>query len=216
MHDGTSSTLTEWIIAFADRWKSVATIVFTAVLAVFTVGLYRVNSDYANTARQSQRPWIGVVKTDPLIFTFAANQPVDVGLVYRNFGASPGLRVAAIYQVVIGDAPPTKDSEWTDDTAPTDLQCVSKADKEFGVPVFPEHENEYLVNRLSFDQRPSFSDLDVKAVLAGNKGLYVTGCFVYRDGAGNAYHTYLCLYYTTKPGSMQYQFGYCPIGNRVE
>ena len=144
------------------------------------------------------------------------DQALDVGFDYINFGTSPALHVGCSYQLSIGEAPPDNDSQWTDQTVPTDAECTAKADKEFGIPLFPARANAWMINRMNFSQRPSFSDPDVKAVLAGKKGLYMTGCISYRDGAANTYHTYICMFYTVSPGALQNQFGYCPKGNRLE
>jgi hypothetical protein len=140
----------------------------------------------------------------------------DVGILYRNFGNSQALKVVADYQLGIGEAPPDDESQWTAHTAPTKSDCVSEAEKKFGIPVFQQHEPEGMVERIPSEKRPSFSEPDVKAVLADKKGLYITGCIVYHDGAGNIYHTYVCMSYTPQAGPMQNQFSLCPVGNVVQ
>jgi hypothetical protein len=44
---------------FFDRWKGVTEAVLTAFLVLFSALLYRANSDYARTARNTERPWLG-------------------------------------------------------------------------------------------------------------------------------------------------------------
>jgi len=56
MDEIASNTRKQRIRDFAERWRNVFEIAFTAVLAVFSVLLYCANRDYANTAKQAQRP----------------------------------------------------------------------------------------------------------------------------------------------------------------
>jgi hypothetical protein len=216
MNEVAGNTRQDRIREFTERWKSVCEIAFTAVLLVFTILLWRANRDYSNTARQALRPWVGVFGTDPLRISLVANQPLDVGLRYQNFGNSPALRVATNYKLSVAETSPSQESQWTTHTAPTDPNCVSETEKKFGAPVFQQQGEEGFVQHMFPDERQSFSDIDVSAVLSHKKELYMTGCIVYRDGAGKNYHTNFCMVYAPQAGAMHNRFVFCPIGNLVE
>ena len=145
MAEDTPRTKKERIRAFAERWKSVAEVVFSGTLVVFTALLFYVNRDYARTARNAERPWLGPFGLvigyvlNPS-YTLTANQPIDIVVVYKNFGRSPAMSHTFSFSLVVGGPPPTKLDEWTEDSIP-DPACRSKLKKIIWDQFFQEVSN---------------------------------------------------------------------------
>jgi hypothetical protein len=149
-------------------------------------------------------------------FTLTANAPVDVALSYRNYGLSPALKSAELFQAVLGNVPPESDADWRSDTAPNVPNCHQQVDRITGVTLFPNPGSFYLTAHQSYDTRPSFSTPDIDAVKAGKKTLFVVGCVGYLDQWDVRHHTDLCSYFSHPDNSLTGTFAYCALGNQAD
>jgi hypothetical protein len=206
----------ECIHSFAERWHNAAMILFTAVLACFSLLLYCANRDYATTARAARRPWTGILgigascTVQDSVYTLAANQTARPSVSYRNFGTSPALHLGIYQHAMTGYAPPVH-GKWTNDDLPATEDCWQKAANMDSGPAFPSSGESWYCNEEQ--DPPSFSTPNVEAVKAGTKGLYVRGCIVYSDDGGGLHHTDFCFYLVHDTGKVQGRFKFCPVGN---
>jgi hypothetical protein len=126
------------------NWRSPRTLL-DVLLVLITGGVMWANFQYAATARQAQRPWVGPLQigtnsgesvTNSL--TVAANSPIDIAISFKNFGLSPAINVAANFEVILGPVPPENNADWTESTAPKMSEnCHGVVDSEPGIPLFP-------------------------------------------------------------------------------
>jgi hypothetical protein len=217
------SALGEWAKRLKDKiepWKPIIEIVFTFFLLVFSVLLYLTNRDYARTARLAERPWLdesfltdaGSNRIPFGNFTVAADQLVDIGVEYENFGQSPSPTSEIAFKVQLGAKPPDSEEQWKSLSPIPYFDCDKATKNRYAGPLFPGN----LQTHISHQDRNailSLSGPDFDDVKAGRKGIYVSGCIAYEDVEGATYHSEFCLYFFHKDGDASGHFAYCPIGN---
>lgn len=213
-------TVEKWL-KWLLKWLSSRTL-HNVLLVVFTFGVMFATCQYSDTAKKSQRPWVGTQQVGSQVgdtvqasFTLAPETPVDIAVAYRNYGLSPALKCSAAFHSLPGSAPPQSEADWTDKTAPKVPDCHATVDALPGMPLFPNPGNFSVTEHQSFDTRPSFSTPDTDAIKAGKKGLYLVGCISYSDQWGKRHYTDVCLYFAHADGSLQGTFAYCPKGNNA-
>jgi hypothetical protein len=210
----------EWLREQADRWKNVIDALFTGFLVLFTFLLYLTTNDYAKTARLAERPWIGeTFLTDGsgnrLAFgnyTVAANQPIDIGVEYENFGKSPTAESGSDYKIMLAGKPPERDSDWSDFIPFYD--CRSSVKGLDAGPLFPN--DSHILSQLTSDML-SLSSPDRDDIKAGSKTLILKGCFIYQGSDKRmTYHTDLCMFFYHPNGNASGHWSYCPTANSAE
>lgn len=182
------------------------------------------NFQYAATARQAQRPWVGPSQIGTSSgeyvtnsFNVAANTPIDIAIAFKNFGSSPAINVAADFEVSLGPVPSESSADWTDSTAPKiNENCHGVVDSEPGIPLFPNPGTDFMVEHIEEAKLPSLSTIDADAVKASKKTLWFIGCFAYGDQWHKKHHTDVCAYFTHPEGSTQGTISYCAKGNGAD
>jgi hypothetical protein len=212
-------------VIFVEQWKwrSPRTLL-DALLILFTGGVMWAHFQYAATARQAQRPWVGPAEIgthngESVInsVTVSANNPIDIAISFKNFGPSPALNVASDFEVTLGSVPPVESINWTENTAqPMSENCHGTVDSEHGLPLFPNPGPGLMIEDIEESRRPSISTIDADAIKATKKTLWFVGCFVYRDQWDKIHHTDVCAYFTHPDGSMQGTFSFCAKGNEAD
>jgi hypothetical protein len=203
----------------SDRWWSPQT-VLNLLLAVFTAGVWVATLQYADTSKKAQRPWVylaglNVAQTtnascskDGCKYTLVADQPINIGMSYRNYGNSPVLRHGTDSQAFIGPKPPTDFAQWPSTVVP-DYDCLSLAKSRNYGALFPG--TTITLNQLDNPTELSISKPDFDAILAGTKGLYFSACIYYVDMWGKEHVTTLCSYLRHPDGIPSGSFAQCLI-----
>jgi hypothetical protein len=143
-------------------------------------------------------------------YTIVADQPIDVSVLYKNYGRTPAITTAIYYEVSIGEAPP-ESTTWT--TEIPNISCRSHLIGINGGPVFPSEDGFYQFDRQDPADRISIGGPDKDAIVAGKKGLYVVGCIGYADLDGTTRYTDFCFYLAHEIGQPSGVFAFCGKGN---
>jgi hypothetical protein len=217
---GTLGEWARWLREKIEPWKAIIEVVFTFLLVVFSVLLYLTNRDYARTARLAERPWLDEsFLTDangnriPFgNFTIAADQLIDIGIEYENFGQSPSPANEVAFKAQLGARPPDSEEEWRKSSPLPYFDCEGSTKKKYAGPLFPGDAHTHIT-RQDRNAVLSLSGPDFEDVKAGRRGIYLNGCIAYDDVEGGTHRSDFCLYFFHKDGNATGLFGYCPVGN---